>query len=139
MAVASLPMYDLPELRAATDGRVIAVFGCGGDRDREKRPLMGRAAAEGADLVVVTSDNPRREDPLAIIAQVVAGVPIFLRAKLATEPDRRAAIAQALDAAQRGDVVVIAGKGHETTQKVAGESRPFDDRVVARGLLEAAE
>jgi UDP-N-acetylmuramoyl-L-alanyl-D-glutamate--2,6-diaminopimelate ligase len=127
----------LGELRATTRGRVVVVFGCGGDRDRAKRPLMGRAAAEGADLAVVTSDNPRREDPLAIIADVVAGVPVPLRAKLVTEPDRRAAIAVALEAAQAGDVVAIAGKGHETTQSVAGESRSFDDRVVARALLEA--
>jgi UDP-N-acetylmuramoyl-L-alanyl-D-glutamate--2,6-diaminopimelate ligase len=126
----------LAELRGVTRGRVIVVFGCGGDRDREKRPLMGRAAAEGADLVVVTTDNPRSEPPEAIIAAVVAGVPVPRRGNLVTEADRRAAIALAFDAAGPGDVVVVAGKGHETTQTVAGERRPFDDRVVARMLLE---
>ena len=126
----------LAELRAVTAGRVIVVFGCGGDRDREKRPLMGRAAAEGADLTIVTSDNPRREAPEEIIAAVAAGVPVPRRGSLVTEVDRRAAIAMAFDAAEPGDVVVIAGKGHETTQTVGGERRPFDDRVVARMLLE---
>ena len=127
----------LDEVRAATSGRVIVVFGCGGDRDAAKRPLMGRAAAERADLVVVTSDNPRDEDPDAIIAAVVAGVPMPRRAALVVEPDRRAAIALGLDAAGPGDVVVIAGKGHETTQTIGGRRLPFDDRVVARELLEA--
>jgi UDP-N-acetylmuramoyl-L-alanyl-D-glutamate--2,6-diaminopimelate ligase len=127
----------LGELRSAVDGRLIIVFGCGGDRDRTKRPLMGRVASDGADLVVVTSDNPRSEPPEAIIAEVVAGIPPARRANLVTEPDRRAAIGLALDAARPGDAVVIAGKGHETTQTVAGESRPFDDREAARQLLEA--
>jgi len=127
----------LSELRSTIDGRLIVVFGCGGDRDRAKRPLMGRVAADGADLVFVTSDNPRSEPPEAIIADVVAGVPPARRGNLVTEPDRRAAIGLALDAAQAGDAVVIAGKGHETTQTVAGESRPFDDREAARQLLEA--
>jgi UDP-N-acetylmuramoyl-L-alanyl-D-glutamate--2,6-diaminopimelate ligase len=126
----------LTELRAVTGGRVIVVFGCGGERDREKRPLMGRAAAEGADLVVVTSDNPRGEPPEEIIAAVAAGIPVPKRGNLVIEADRRAAIALALNAARPGDVVAIAGKGHETTQTVAGERRPFDDRVVARMLLE---
>ena len=127
----------LTELRAVSSGRLIVVFGCGGDRDAEKRPLMGRVAAEGADLVVITSDNPRNEDPEAIIAAVATGVPTPRRAMLVTEMDRRQAIAIGLAAAEPGDLVVIAGKGHETTQTVAGESRPFDDRVVARELLEA--
>jgi UDP-N-acetylmuramoyl-L-alanyl-D-glutamate--2,6-diaminopimelate ligase len=127
----------LDEVRETAGGRVIVVFGCGGDRDREKRPLMGRAAAERADLVVLTSDNPRSEAPGAIIDAIAAGVDAAHRGMLVIEPDRRAAIAHALDAAQPGDVVVVAGKGHETTQTVAGESRPFDDRVVARELLEA--
>jgi UDP-N-acetylmuramoyl-L-alanyl-D-glutamate--2,6-diaminopimelate ligase len=127
----------LGELRSAVDGRLIIVFGCGGDRDRTKRPLMGRVASDGADLVVVTSDNPRSEPPEAIIGEVVAGIPPARRANLVTEPDRRAAIGLALDAARPGDAVVIAGKGHETTQTVAGESRPFDDREAARQLLEA--
>jgi UDP-N-acetylmuramoyl-L-alanyl-D-glutamate--2,6-diaminopimelate ligase len=127
----------LDEVREAAEGRVLVVFGCGGDRDREKRPQMGRAAAERADLVVLTSDNPRSEDPGAIIDAIAAGVDASHRDMLVIEPDRRAAIAHALDAAHPGDVVVVAGKGHETTQTVAGESRPFDDRVVARELLEA--
>jgi UDP-N-acetylmuramoyl-L-alanyl-D-glutamate--2,6-diaminopimelate ligase len=128
----------LAELREVTAGRVIVVFGCGGDRDTEKRPLMGRSAAEGADLAVITSDNPRSEDPEAIIAAIVAGVPVARRNAVVTEADRRRAIARALAEAVEGDVVVIAGKGHETTQTVAGETRPFDDRVVARELLEGA-
>jgi UDP-N-acetylmuramoyl-L-alanyl-D-glutamate--2,6-diaminopimelate ligase len=128
----------LGELREVTPGRVIVVFGCGGDRDAEKRPLMGRSAAEGADLAVVTSDNPRGEDPEAIIEAIVAGVPVARRGVVVTEVDRRRAIAHALAEAVEGDVVVIAGKGHETTQTVAGEKRPFDDRVVARELLAGA-
>ena len=128
----------LAELREVTPGKVIAVFGCGGDRDAEKRPLMGRSAAEGADLVVVTSDNPRSEDPEAIVAAIVAGVPVPRQGVVVTEVDRRRAIARALSEATAGDVVVIAGKGHETTQTVAGEKRPFDDRAVARELLEGA-
>ena len=128
----------LAELREVTAGRVIVVFGCGGDRDTEKRPLMGRSAAEGADLVVITSDNPRSEDPEAIIAAILAGVPVARRGAVVTEVDRRRGIARALAEAVEGDVVVIAGKGHETTQTIAGEKRPFDDRVVARELLEGA-
>jgi UDP-N-acetylmuramoyl-L-alanyl-D-glutamate--2,6-diaminopimelate ligase len=129
----------LTELREVTPGKVIVVFGCGGDRDAEKRPLMGRAAAEGADRVIVTSDNPRSEDPEAIVAAIVAGVPVSRRGVVETEVDRRQAIARALAGAVEGDVVVIAGKGHETTQTVAGEKRPFDDRAVARELLAGAE
>jgi UDP-N-acetylmuramoyl-L-alanyl-D-glutamate--2,6-diaminopimelate ligase len=121
-------------LRAARDlatGRVLCVFGCGGDRDRVKRPLMGSIAAELADVAIVTSDNPRSEDPLAIIEEVVAGAP----GRLEIELDRRAAIARALEAAEPGDVVVIAGKGHEQGQELAGEILPFDDREVAREAL----
>jgi UDP-N-acetylmuramoyl-L-alanyl-D-glutamate--2,6-diaminopimelate ligase len=119
--------------RASADGRVIVVFGCGGDRDRAKRPMMGRAAAEDADLVIVTSDNPRSEDPLAIIEQVMSGVPDD--AASIVEPDRRMAIERAIDEARSGDVVVIAGKGHETTQEIDGTFVPFDDREVARAAL----
>jgi len=112
--------------RLATPGaRVIVVFGAGGDRDRKKRPLMGAAAAAGADVVVVTSDNPRHEDPAAIIAEVQAGIPA-LGAEVV--PDRRQAIGLALDLAGAGDVVVVAGKGHETYQEVGEERLPFDDR-----------
>ncbi|MBW3613928.1 MAG: UDP-N-acetylmuramoyl-L-alanyl-D-glutamate--2,6-diaminopimelate ligase [Actinobacteria bacterium] len=120
--------------RASGDaGRVIVVFGCGGDRDPSKRAPMGRVACQGADLVVVTSDNPRSEDPLAIIEQVCQGA--GGGAPVVVEPDRRAAIALALERAGRGDVVVIAGKGHETVQITGDQVVPFDDRVVARELL----
>ena len=121
-------------LRAARElssGRVLCVFGCGGDRDRTKRPLMGRIAAELADRAIVTSDNPRSEDPDAIIEEVVAGAP----GRLEVDPDRRAAIERALEAAEPGDVVVIAGKGHEQGQEVGGTVLPFDDREVAREAL----
>ncbi|MGQ0805997.1 MAG: UDP-N-acetylmuramoyl-L-alanyl-D-glutamate--2,6-diaminopimelate ligase [Actinomycetota bacterium] len=118
------------------DGRVLVVFGCGGDRDREKRPLMGRAAGRSADLTVLTSDNPRSEDPESIAAAVATG----LRdegARFVLELDRRAAIRYALSEARAGDVVVIAGKGHEAGQTALGVTNPFDDRVVAREELEA--
>jgi UDP-N-acetylmuramoyl-L-alanyl-D-glutamate--2,6-diaminopimelate ligase len=127
-------------LTAARDiagGRVIVVFGCGGDRDRAKRPQMGGVAARLADLVVVTSDNPRSESPAAIIDEVVAGIAPADRDHVTVEPDRAAAIATALDAAQDGDVVVVAGKGHETTQTIGDRVVEFDDREVARRLLEA--
>jgi UDP-N-acetylmuramoyl-L-alanyl-D-glutamate--2,6-diaminopimelate ligase len=116
--------------------RVIVVFGCGGDRDVEKRPKMGRAAVEGADVVVVTSDNPRSEDPAAIAAAVVDGT-VGSAVRPLVELDRHTAIRLALDAAAPGDVVVIAGKGHETGQTAAGVTIPFDDRVVARDEIGA--
>ena len=121
--------------RAVAKGRVAAVFGCGGDRDRGKRPLMGAIAARQADLAVVTSDNPRSEDPNAIIAEILAGVSDGDRHAVAVEPDRRAAIALALAQARPGDVVVIAGKGHEQGQLIGERKIPFDDRAVARELL----
>ena len=113
--------------------RLVVVFGCGGDRDREKRPAMGAAASRLADEVVVTSDNPRHEDPMAIIAAVVAGAEG--PAPLVVEPDRRAAIALALAGAGPADIVVVAGKGHETTQAVGAQVLAFDDRVVVREEL----
>jgi UDP-N-acetylmuramoyl-L-alanyl-D-glutamate--2,6-diaminopimelate ligase len=122
---------------AAGDGRVLVVFGCGGDRDHTKRPAMGATAARLADVAVVTSDNPRSEDPAAIIAAVLSGVAPSPHAHVVVEPDRRAAIGTAFEMAAPGDVVVLAGKGHETTQTIGAEVRPFDDRVVARELLEA--
>jgi UDP-N-acetylmuramoyl-L-alanyl-D-glutamate--2,6-diaminopimelate ligase len=119
-------------------GRVLCLFGCGGDRDRRKRPLMGAVAARLADVVVVTSDNPRSEDPDAIIAEILEGVVAHRPngADVVTS-DRREAIARALSSARRGDVVLIAGKGHETGQELAGQVIPFDDRVVAAEVLEA--
>ncbi len=118
---------------AGGSGRVLVVFGCGGDRDRAKRPLMGEAAARGADVAVLTSDNPRSEDPLAIIAEVRAGVAD--PGTLLVEPDRRTAIAETLSRARPGDVVVVAGKGHETTQAIADSVVDFDDRTVVRDEL----
>src|SRR5215213_8724971 len=119
--------------REVTRGRLHVIFGAGGDRDRAKRPLMGRAAADLADRVIVTSDNPRSEDPEAIVDQVMEGAPAAERIV-----DRRAAIARALETAEPGDVVVIAGKGHEQGQEFEnGRKEPFDDRDVAREALRA--
>ena len=120
----------LAAARGFTPGRLWVVFGAGGDRDPMKRPLMGAAAARRADRVVITSDNPRSEDPLAIIAAVAGGVPEGTWC--VREPDRRKAIALALGQAEKGDVVIVAGKGHETTQEIAGVKHPFDDREVVR-------
>jgi UDP-N-acetylmuramoyl-L-alanyl-D-glutamate--2,6-diaminopimelate ligase len=120
---------------AGEDGRVIAVFGCGGHRDPSKRGPMGWAASSCADLVVVTSDNPRDEDPQKIIDTIVEGA--TGGAQVVVEPDRRAAIGLAFARASAGDVVVIAGKGHETGQTIGETVLPFDDRVVALELLEA--
>ena len=120
----------------APRGRVLSVFGCGGNRDRAKRPLMGAAAVHLSDLAFVTSDNPRDEDPLTIIGEVLAGVPDGrANPRLVVEPDRGTAIRLALDAARPDDIVVIAGKGHETYQEVAGQRFPFDDAVEARRAL----
>lgn len=117
-------------------GKLVVVFGCGGDRDRTKRPLMGEVATRLADVAVLTSDNPRSEDPGAIATDVLGGVPADRTAPL-VELDRRCAIRAALRVAQPGDVVVIAGKGHETGQTFAGVTVPFDDRVVALEELAA--
>ena len=123
----------LQAARELCRGRLIAVFGAGGDRDHEKRPLMGRVAGDAADLAVLTSDNPRGEDPDAIIEQVRAGAPD--RSNIVVEPDRALAIAAALANAGAEDVVVIAGKGHEHGQEIAGRILPFDDVDVARRAL----
>ncbi|SRR5579871_1176664 len=120
----------LKTARGLAPQRIITVFGCGGDRDRRKRPLMGEAAAAGSDLVIVTSDNPRSEDPRAIIDEVLPGVR-NTNTPFVVEPDRAAAIARAVREARSGDLVLIAGKGHETTQTIGRESIPFDDRKVA--------
>jgi len=127
----------LAACREHTPGRVLLVFGCGGDRDRGKRPLMGAVAARAADRAWVTNDNPRSEDPKAIAEQILAGVPHGAAAKFEILLDRRAALAAALAEARPGDLVLAAGKGHETTQTTAGVVTPFDDRVVARELLGA--
>ncbi|MEX5721730.1 UDP-N-acetylmuramoyl-L-alanyl-D-glutamate--2,6-diaminopimelate ligase [Geodermatophilus maliterrae] len=125
----------LAALRSATRGRLITVLGCGGDRDPGKRPAMGAAAALGSDLLVVTDDNPRSEDPAAIRAAMTAGVPADRRGAVEEVGDRRAAIARAVELARPGDTVLVAGKGHESGQEVAGTVTPFDDRAVLREVL----
>jgi UDP-N-acetylmuramoyl-L-alanyl-D-glutamate--2,6-diaminopimelate ligase len=112
---------------------VICLFGCGGDRDSGKRPDMGSVASTLADLVVLTSDNPRTEDPLTIIEQVQSGIDAAV--DLVVDPDRARAIRHAIELARPGDVVVLAGKGHETTQTIGDTVVPFDDRVEARSAL----
>ena len=125
----------LSGLRNMTRGRLITVFGCGGDRDKGKRPVMGRIARACSDAVIVTSDNPRTEDPDAIIAQIMAGIPD--RCGVSTQPDRAKAIEAALRAAQPGDTVLVAGKGHEAYQIVSGKKTYFSDEAVVRKLMEA--
>ena len=126
----------LAAARPLATGRVIVVFGCGGDRDRAKRFPMGAAATEGADLTVITTDNPRSEDPLEIIAEVERGA-VKGGGRYVVEPDRREAIRLASAEARAGDVVVVAGKGHEAAQELADGTVPFDDRVVVREELQA--
>lgn len=126
--------------RPLTSGRVLTVFGCGGDRDRTKRPLMGMVAARLSDVVVITSDNPRSEDPQAIIDEIRRGIPAGEAASdrmpdVSAVPDRRAAIDKAVALARPGDVVLIAGKGHEKTQHIGTRVLPFDDTEVARAAL----
>jgi UDP-N-acetylmuramoyl-L-alanyl-D-glutamate--2,6-diaminopimelate ligase len=136
-AVATL----LASLREVTPGRLIVVLGCGGDRDRAKRPLMGAAAVRGADVAVLTSDNPRSEDPLEILAAMEAGVadvPAQDRAQVIVEPDRRAAIRLAVSVAGPGDVVAVTGKGHERVQEIGGQRLPFDDATELAGAIGAA-
>ena len=116
-------------------GRVIVVFGAGGDRDRLKRPLMGSAASRMADLAIVTSDNPRSEDPMVIIDEILSGVSDGDRDRVEIEPDRAAAIRLGISLAEPGDMVIVAGKGHETYQLIGDEVLPFDDREVARSIL----
>jgi UDP-N-acetylmuramoyl-L-alanyl-D-glutamate--2,6-diaminopimelate ligase len=125
------------ELVSGAKGRVLTVFGCGGDRDRKKRPLMGEAAGRGSDFVVLTSDNPRSEDPLAIINDAVVGLQ-KTSVKYSVEPDRRKAIALAISEARPGDIVLVAGKGHEKVQVAREGAIPFDDIEVARGALRSA-
>ena len=121
----------LAEARRLTPARLLCVFGCGGDRDRAKRPLMGEVVSRLADRAIVTSDNPRSEEPRAIIDEILAG----MDGEEEIEPDRAAAIARAIEEAEEGDVVVIAGKGHEQGQEFRDGTIPFDDREVARDAL----
>jgi UDP-N-acetylmuramoyl-L-alanyl-D-glutamate--2,6-diaminopimelate ligase len=128
-------LTEARRIAAGRGGRTIVVFGCGGDRDALKRPVMGAVAAALGDLAIVTSDNPRHEDPAAIIAEVLGGA--GPAARILAEPDRRRAIGEAIRRAQPGDVVVVAGKGHETAQVVGDRRLPFDDRAVVEGELAA--
>ncbi len=130
----------LRALRGATTGRLVTVLGCGGDRDPGKRPAMGAAAAAGSDVLVITDDNPRSEDPATIRSAMRAGVedvPVGERAEVLEIGDRRAALAAAVALARPGDTLLVAGKGHETGQEVGGQVLPFDDRAVLRELLTA--
>ncbi|MDH3571685.1 MAG: UDP-N-acetylmuramoyl-L-alanyl-D-glutamate--2,6-diaminopimelate ligase, partial [Gemmatimonadota bacterium] len=119
-------------VRPLTRGRLIVLFGAGGDRDRAKRPLMGRAAARGADLAIVTSDNPRTEDPERILDDIEAGMELRPHLRIV---DRRVAIARALAMLEPGDLLLLAGKGHETYQVVGTEHLPFDEREIVRSAL----
>jgi UDP-N-acetylmuramoyl-L-alanyl-D-glutamate--2,6-diaminopimelate ligase len=122
------------ELVKERGGRVITLFGCGGDRDRSKRPRMGRAAAEGSDLVVLTSDNPRSEEPMSIIEEALSGIR-ETTTECIVEPDRAAAIELAIRAARAGDIVLLSGKGHEKEQVLRDRTIPFDEVAVAEGIL----
>jgi UDP-N-acetylmuramoyl-L-alanyl-D-glutamate--2,6-diaminopimelate ligase len=132
----------LKALRKVTKGRLHVVLGCGGDRDRTKRAPMGAAAARLADTAVLTSDNPRSEDPLAILATMLEGaasVPAYERGEVLLFEDRAAAIAAAVGRAAPGDTVLVAGKGHEQGQDIAGVVRPFDDRQVLRAAIQKTQ
>ena len=124
----------LQTMRTASRGRLVVLFGCGGDRDETKRPIMGRIAAENADLAIVTNDNPRTEDPEAIIADIVAGMPEGAPVKVI--PDRRKAIAWAMENHEPGDVIVLAGKGHETYQEIHGVKYPMDEREIVAEYIQ---
>ncbi len=117
------------------DGKIITVFGAGGNRDKTKRPLMGKLAAEYSDIVIITSDNPRNEDPEAIISDIEKGVPTNLNSKVYKITDRADAIKMAINLANKGDVVVIAGKGHETYQEVKGIKHHFDDKEIVFQII----
>ena len=127
----------LQAMRAVTGGRLVALFGCGGDRDGTKRPIMGRIAAENADFTIVTSDNPRTEQPDAIIADITAGIPEGT--PMIVIPDRREAIAWAMDHHRTGDVIVLAGKGHETYQEIGGVKHHMDEREIVAEHLGSME
>jgi UDP-N-acetylmuramoyl-L-alanyl-D-glutamate--2,6-diaminopimelate ligase len=122
----------------APGGKIILVFGCGGDRDKAKRPQMGAIAATQADCVIVTSDNPRSEEPMDIADQIISGIEdVVQRLAVSVELDRRSAIELALMTARKGDVVIIAGKGHEITQTIGDQVLPFNDAQVANELIGA--
>jgi UDP-N-acetylmuramoyl-L-alanyl-D-glutamate--2,6-diaminopimelate ligase len=122
------------QMAEKSGGRVITLFGCGGDRDRTKRPKMGQAAGQGSDFVVATSDNPRSEDPTVILAEIEPGLKTT-GVRYVIEPDRATAIHSALKTAQKEDVVLIAGKGHEKEQILADRTIPFDDAEIALSAL----
>ena len=130
----------LTALRAVVpaSGRLTVLFGCGGDRDRSKRPRMAQAAAELADRIIVTSDNPRTENPDSIIDEIVAGFPPSAAHRVERERDRALAIALAVQGAREGEVIVLAGKGHEDYQIIGREKHPFDDRLVAARAMRQA-
>jgi UDP-N-acetylmuramoyl-L-alanyl-D-glutamate--2,6-diaminopimelate ligase len=125
----------LETVRGLSPRRVVTVFGCGGDRDRTKRPLMGAVAARLSDFVILTSDNPRSEPPEAILEEIRRGIPAARAGDTLVVPDRRDAIARALEMGREGDCVVLAGKGHEAVQVLRDRTVPFDDRQVARDAL----
>jgi UDP-N-acetylmuramoyl-L-alanyl-D-glutamate--2,6-diaminopimelate ligase len=129
----------LETAKRVTEGRVIVVFGCGGDRDRTKRPVMGELATRLADLCVVTSDNPRSERPEAIIGEILAGIPKEARGRCSVEVNRASAIRLAIEQARPNDLVLIAGKGHEDYQIFADRTIHFDDREVAQDVLREIE
>ena len=125
----------LRTVRETAKGRVVALFGCGGDRDRTKRPIMGRIGTEGADFAVITSDNPRTEAPEDIIAEILAGVTVPPE-RYTTITDRREAIRWVIEHHQPGDVIVLAGKGHETYQEINHVKHPMDEREIVAEILE---
>ncbi len=126
----------LDTVRGFAEGRIILVFGCGGDREHEKRPIMGRIAADKADIAIVTSDNPRTEKPMSIIDEIVTGIPENSKAEIVVIENRKDAIYHALRIAEKGDVVLLAGKGHEDYQIIGHEKNHFDEREVVRESLE---
>ena len=127
--------HILGSLRRLHRGRLLVLFGCGGDRDRTKRPLMARAAARWADRLIITDDNPRGEDPAAIRREILSGLP---RMAVYTEiPGRREAIRQSIAAMQPGDLLLLAGKGHETVQIIQEKTLPFDEREIVTAILES--
>jgi len=132
-------LRSLDEMRGENQARIITVFGCGGDRDKGKRPLMAAAAAEYSDILIITSDNPRTENPQAIIGDIQEGIPVQWKGELHVESDRRKALAIALQTAREGDVILIAGKGHEDYQIIGREKQPFSDVTVIVELLKEAQ